>query len=292
MMADPVRAELGILFADICDSVGTFDRQGNTRAQVRVSTSLHSMAAVVEARGGTVFRSFGDEILAHFPDADMALQAARDIQNNPLTDQTAIKCGIGFGTVIFDDGEMYGQAVNLSSRMMSWAKAGEIITWSDCISALTPALARSCSKMTTTSIKGSADPIEIWSCGAGLNPATVTMHHDVSPGPKESRLVLHSSSETQIFTARDVPFSIGRDPSCRLVLAKKHVSRFHLKVGFFRGNFRLEDTSSNGTYVRAFDADCIKILREHFILHGTGQIGLGDDPARDDVTRLDYELIA
>ena len=96
--------------------------------------SMKIMEAHVNANDGRVVRTAGDAILAEFKDVDTALQcavnvqlAARDLNDRLHVNQRVLfRIGINFGEVIADNGDIFGNAVNLAARLEKLANSGGI----------------------------------------------------------------------------------------------------------------------------------------------------------------------
>lgn len=77
---------------------------------------------------GQVMQYYGDGILMMFGSALDALKCARDIQVE-LTKEPAVpvRIGIHLGDVVYDDEGIYGDAVNVASRIQSVGVAGSVM---------------------------------------------------------------------------------------------------------------------------------------------------------------------
>ena len=68
--------ELAVLFADVVGSTRLYERMGDQRARDMVSLCIELMRNATEQHAGTVVKTMGDEVMATFPSADEALNAA------------------------------------------------------------------------------------------------------------------------------------------------------------------------------------------------------------------------
>lgn len=69
-------------------------------------------------------------------------------------------------------------------------------------------------------------------------------------------LVLRSVSSPvhQVLKLKAGEYSIGRDPTCDIVVVDPYVSRFHAKILYRDGKWFIEDLGSkNGTYINGED---------------------------------------
>ena len=69
--------ELAIVFADVVGSTKLYELLGDLRARDMVGICIDVMRAATEQHHGTVIKTMGDEVMATFPTADDALNAAR-----------------------------------------------------------------------------------------------------------------------------------------------------------------------------------------------------------------------
>jgi adenylate cyclase len=80
----------------------------------------------VESHGGRTFKTTGDGFLATFPSVNQALDAAIEIQRGFVDRPFDLRVGINLGDVIEDNGDMFGDGVNVASRLESIAEPGAI----------------------------------------------------------------------------------------------------------------------------------------------------------------------
>ena len=126
--------QIAIMFSDIRGFTTYTARQGD-RAAYRLS-QLHGslLKERIEARGGVVVKTMGDGVMAAFSEPSDGVRAAAEIQQairilNNRTPQEAIDVGIGLasGTPVMPAADMIGHSVNLSQRVSSLAKGGQIL---------------------------------------------------------------------------------------------------------------------------------------------------------------------
>src|SRR5260370_10534864 len=128
--------EVAIVFADVVGSTKLYELVGDERARDKVGICSDVMGAATDENHGTVIKTMGDEVMATFPTADDALNAAAQMQKQivlhpqlKVDEQTvAIRIGCNFGPVVLENRDIFGSAVHTANRMTSQAKAGLIIT--------------------------------------------------------------------------------------------------------------------------------------------------------------------
>jgi hypothetical protein len=116
-----------VVFTDLANytaKVSRTDREGLHKI-LREHEEL--VTPVVERNGGRVVKNLGDSFMCLFLAATDALRAALDIQDlvgvNP---QVSIRLGMTTGDVEEIEGDAFGEAVNLASRILSKTPAGEV----------------------------------------------------------------------------------------------------------------------------------------------------------------------
>ena len=127
------RRKVGIFYADIAD-YSRLTEQDEEGTHHRLVESMKIMEAYVAANNGRITHFAGDAILAEFKDAESALHCAINVQlvaqkyNGHLhsDQQVLFRIGVNFGDVIADQGDIFGNAVNLAARLETLAYSGGI----------------------------------------------------------------------------------------------------------------------------------------------------------------------
>lgn len=273
---------LAILFADIADSTHMYEVLGDRIALQRIDQALTIMKRIAQKFGGKTVKTIGDEILCVFPSADAALQAASEMQaaaaNEPLRDnlRLAMRIAFHYGEAIEEDGDVFGDTVNVAARLAALAKAEQILTSQQAVDALSPFLRLGIRKVETLPLKGKQEEVEvcevIWQFGEDL-----TMMEGRAPGPSKetAKLTLRLGSRTWALEDGRAALTIGRDAHNDIPIASKMASRQHARIEHRRDKFVLVDVSTNGTFVTFDGAEEVLVKREELRLHGTGTLSFG-----------------
>lgn len=101
------------------------ENEATTYAELR-SVFDDLIEPAVSQHGGRTFKSTGDGFLATFPSVNDALDAAVQIQNGFDQQRFEFRIGVNLGDVIEDNGDIYGDGVNVASRLEAMADPGSI----------------------------------------------------------------------------------------------------------------------------------------------------------------------
>jgi class 3 adenylate cyclase len=115
-----------IWFSDIVGYTALMgkDEQAGLRVRERHRTLLRPLAA---RHHGKIVDENGDELVAVFPSALDAVACALSAQTSLCEDpELRLRIGIHLGDVIFEGGRVYGDGVNVASRIRPLAEAGGI----------------------------------------------------------------------------------------------------------------------------------------------------------------------
>lgn len=125
----PGRKTIVILFADLKGSVDFFQEKGTIVAQKWIVNLYRLLASIIKTHHGEHLKNIGDAILAVFDDPHEAARAALDMQadlrrHNRESDdmgQYYLRIGLNMGTVILENHDVFGNAVNIASRVQAIA---------------------------------------------------------------------------------------------------------------------------------------------------------------------------
>ncbi len=115
-----------ILFSDIVGYT-TMMRENEAATLELVRRSREIQQPLVEQYHGTWLKEMGDGALAQFQSALDAVKCAIEIQQVSANDlQAQLRIGIHLGDVTMENGEVYGDGINVASRIESVAEPGSI----------------------------------------------------------------------------------------------------------------------------------------------------------------------
>lgn len=131
---DVGEAPVVILFTDMESSTALTQRLGDGPAQELVRTHNDIVRDALRINGGSEIKHTGDGIMASFASPSRALESAVQIQralaqyNQDNPDAVInVRIGLNAGEPVREQNDLFGQAVQLASRICSQAEPGQIL---------------------------------------------------------------------------------------------------------------------------------------------------------------------
>jgi len=195
-----------------------------------------------------------------------------------------LQIGLACGEVVEVDGDCYGDAVNVASRLSDLSGADQIWATDTVVTQLRdPGEGVRVRSLGPISIRGKSASREVFRIEwheevvSALLTAPAALGHLPALGkPPTGRITLRCLDDEQTFESMQLPVHIGRVAEAELVVQDQRVSRLHARIEWRNGTFVLEDLSSYGTWLRfAGGGSELALRRGEAVLHGDGEIALG-----------------
>jgi len=242
--------DCAILFADVAGSTALYEILGDARAFALVENCLKTMSDCVGEVHGRVIKTIGDAVMAVFPDSDEAAAAAAEMQMRVEKLGTAsgarpgLRIGFHFGPVVEREKDVFGDSVNLASRLCDLASKGQVVTDKETAQRLSGMFAGNLRKLYSIPVKGKekeVDLIEIVWQGANQDMTSIT----AAPMSTAGRAILELELEgvrIEMGPGRR-KVTIGRDHEADFTIHNSVVSRAHAMIERRRDHFVLADHS-------------------------------------------------
>ena len=296
-----------MVFADISGSASLYEAMGNERAAEAVTQLTHWISGMVESHGGRVVKTLGDGVLGVFGDAAGAVtamatmlrqhQQRQDRWPHPL--RMSVRAGVATGEVIDVDGDCYGDAVNVASRLCERAGPAEIWATEATVLLADAAADVLFRKLGMMEIRGKTELLMLYQVEWRENeaPDSLTMqaglHSSFAPADSILGTIQFSWHGVDMsFSSVDAPVHVGRATDAQLCINDPRVSRLHARIDWRNSGFVLTDMSSFGTWVRFDGSDTpVRLRRDACILHGTGQIALGVSFSEPSAPIMSFQVV-
>jgi class 3 adenylate cyclase len=276
-----------VMFADVAGSTAMYENMGDDLARERISKALNTLISISRRHNGKLVKTIGDEILVYFSDIDMAVFAAKAIQEAmeddraPETVGISIRIGMQYGSTILENDDVFGDTVNVAARISSMAKARQILCTQEIAFMVKNAeLSNNMRPYDRLRVKGRNEHLDVYLFGWEeeedlTNMATASSFTNPARYDQAQNLTLTHTDKTYVIPKDTTSYFLGRGKDCELIVKGDLISRYHSKIEHRRGKFIITDQSTNGTFLRTAEGQDIFLRREEFTVFGSGYISLG-----------------
>lgn len=170
---------LAVMFTDIVGSTELFSRRGDTAGMQMIERHNSLLLPVLESHGGVLIKTIGDALMGAFAQPTPAAHAAVDMQlalrefnRNPPEGFEAIRVrmGIHYGEALVmltrrvrdRPADVFGNLVNVASRIEGLAGPGSIFVSGDVASRLEGPLRSLCKGLGPRALKGIPHPVNVF----------------------------------------------------------------------------------------------------------------------------------
>ena len=144
------------------DEVGLLERQKRHRREL--------IDPEIARRGGHIVKTTGDGMLAEFASAQDAVRCAIDVQTamaereraSPMDRRIIYRFGINLGDVVFDEGDVFGDGVNVASRLQGLAQPGGVCISDIVLQSVGDRFREPFRDMGRQRVKNLSRPIRVW----------------------------------------------------------------------------------------------------------------------------------
>lgn len=132
---EPSFQEIAVLFTDVVSSTEYFKRYGDDKGRRMLKTHVDIVSPYISLFDGVLVKTVGDSVMAYFEDPRDALAAAISIQKKfegyrigkGEEEQIHIRIGIDYGKTLIEDGDIFGDVVNIASRLTELCEVDGIL---------------------------------------------------------------------------------------------------------------------------------------------------------------------
>jgi class 3 adenylate cyclase len=165
-----LKTNAAVLFTDVVASTKYFDRYGDTAGFAIVDRHAQLGARTVREFDGRVVKTIGDSVMAEFADPVVCVRAAIELQRKlygvneqlPERDRLQLRIGINYGSCFRQDGDLFGDAVNVAARITKHTGPGQILISSSVHRGIQKDSSLICSSLGEMDFKGKEEKEEIF----------------------------------------------------------------------------------------------------------------------------------
>lgn len=300
-----------VVFADLTGSTGVFETLGNAAATQTITALTQWIGSVCADYGGRVVKTLGDGVLMLYPDGGTAIEAVvqmqreharrQNVRHRGRVPQMQLQIGLDCGEIVEVDGDCYGDAVNVASRLSDLSGARQIWATDTVVQQMRSAPPGAYfHSLGVVPIRGKAQERKVYRIDWQEDNSTDMMTlpaFELQRGRAHSRPMAQGTIELRYldlahtFSTDDLPVHLGRANEAEFCVRDPRVSRLHARIEWRNGSFVLMDQSSYGTSVRFANAPTdLTLRREECVLHDSGEIALGPEFGDFSIPTIQFAL--
>ena len=275
--------ETTVLFAAIIGREDLYAKAGAEAGHDAIENCQFRLGRAAASCGGRLAKGTEDKVMVLSANPDAAADAASTMhlamEKLPTTAGVKLALGIGFhyGPVIQKMEDVFGDTVNLASRLCEYAGGGQIILTEWTAKLLSPLYRAWLRKLDSAKLKGRTD--EVGLCELVWRPddnATAFQRVRAEDKPELPAVLRLKFRGLRMERRREKEvLTIGRDTASGLVVREEKASRKHCTIERRKDKFVITDVSTNGTYV-TIDGEKENFLeRDELTLRKRGWITFG-----------------
>ncbi len=150
-------------FLDITGYTRLTQERGDAAAAELADDLARLVKRASVQRGGRAIKWLGDGVMFHFPDPGLGVVAALDMVEGVVdAGLPPAHVGLHAGPVLLQEGDYYGQTVNIASRIAEYARPGEVLV-SDTVVAAAEGAGAAFTEIGPVELKGVGGPLRLHS---------------------------------------------------------------------------------------------------------------------------------
>ena len=121
------KSNAAIMFSDIVGYTALMGENEDLAFQlIKKNTRIHQ--EIIGNHSGALIKELGDGVLSSFPNSQKAVMAAYELQKHYIrTKELSLRIGIHFGEIIIENNDVFGDSVNIASRLQTLGTPGSIL---------------------------------------------------------------------------------------------------------------------------------------------------------------------
>jgi len=181
MPSEPKRKLAAIMFTDMVGYTSLM-QENESRARELIQRHRELMKPLVEKHGGKILQYVGDGTFITFDSAIEAVNCGYEIQYVLKVDkELSLRIGIHIGDVVIDGDEVYGDGVNVASRLEPMAEPGGICVSQEVYRQIKSHPEISAKPLGKVALKNVEDEMEVYALFKREEPAVAVAEMEEAP---------------------------------------------------------------------------------------------------------------
>jgi class 3 adenylate cyclase/pSer/pThr/pTyr-binding forkhead associated (FHA) protein len=267
------RRSITVMFTDIKGSTAYFEKYGDVAGMMMVHQCNDSLRLIVEKHGGRVVKTIGDAIMATFEDCKESVLASVEMQKaliefnapKPEQDHVFIRIGLNYGQGIVKSNDVFGDVVNVASRVESVASAEQIVISDSVYEQIKPLNMFKTFSLGRFSLKGKEGDRDLYEVewapkDKNKKETHAPVAHTIMMGPpKAARVAPHfklqhikkDGTSGELYEMKEGRLSLGRSQGDLQYATDATLAALHARFYIENGQLLVEDLSDGkGVFVR------------------------------------------
>ena len=259
------RKTVVVMFTDIKGSTAYFEKYGDVAGLLMVHQCNDMLSQIVDAHKGRVVKTIGDAIMAVFEDCGESVQASLEMQKaligfnapKPEQDHVFIRIGLNYGSGIVKSNDVFGDVVNVASRVESVAQPEQIVVSDTLNQQIAPLNRFKINHLGRYSLKGKEGDRDLFEVVWHEGKPRAAASHTVVDNPKFALVqpkfkLQHIKKDGSLGTEHAVKglVTVGSGQADLSYPADPQLAPQHARFSVDRGQLYVEDLAGRGVYVR------------------------------------------
>ena len=228
MPSEPKRKLAAIMFTDMVGYTSMM-QEDEDKARELIQRHRSLMKPLVEKHGGEVIQYVGDGTFCRFDSAKEAVNSALEIQYVlKVEKELALRIGIHLGDVVVEGDEVYGDGVNVASRIEPLAEAGGICVSHQVYENIKNQSGLSLKSLGKKDLKNVDEEIEVFAVTPATEPSAVASDTKIQ-SPVSSKINMKWIAVAAVITAL-VILGLKIDFGTVNVESKEDISKLSIAV--------------------------------------------------------------
>ncbi|HEX6890865.1 MAG TPA: SUMF1/EgtB/PvdO family nonheme iron enzyme [Chryseolinea sp.] len=151
-----------VMFSDVVGYTAMMG-EDESEALLKLQENHRVQKTLLEKFGGTFVKEIGDGLLAYFPTADSAVLCCCEIQKQVNAGVgLKVRIGLNQAEIIIENNDIFGDGVNIASRIEALADPGGIYFSESVATSLSESIRKDCVKMGMAKLKNVKAPVMIF----------------------------------------------------------------------------------------------------------------------------------
>jgi class 3 adenylate cyclase/pSer/pThr/pTyr-binding forkhead associated (FHA) protein len=257
-----------VMFTDIKGSTAYFEKYGDVAGLMMVHQCNDMLRMIVEKHTGRVVKTIGDAIMAVFDGCKEAVSASIEMQKalitfnapKPEQDHVFIRIGLNYGSGIVKSNDVFGDVVNVASRVESVGSPEQIVISESVHERVEPLKTFKIAHLGKFSLKGKEGDRDLYEIIWNEAKHKRAVSHTVIMGPPKAarvapnvklRHIRKDGSSGELYTLKNGKLSVGRSQGDLQYPNDPTLAPLHARFIWDSGQLFVEDLSEGrGVFIR------------------------------------------